>query len=168
MTLTVREIFDFKFMQTDPNPANFQYCPKTDTLQLLDFGASRSYPDAFVNKYRQAVIAGIKKDPEKALHYLKVLGFLVGDEHQDLIDAHISSIFAVGEPFSQADEYDFGKQNITPQVYKQLPAMMEHRKVPPPPETYTIHRKLSGAFLLCMKLRARVPTREIFKKYIEI
>ena len=167
MSLTVREIFQYKFMQTDPNPANFQYCPKTDQLQLLDFGACRGYSDAFIFKYRQTVIAGVKRDREKALHFLKNMGFIVGDEHQDLLDAHVESIFAVGEPFNHAGNYDFGSQNITPQVYKQLPTMMEHRKIPPPPETYTIHRKLSGAFLLCMKLKARVNTRKIFEKYIQ-
>jgi aarF domain-containing kinase len=166
MTLTVREIFEFKLMQSDPNPANFQYCIKTDKVHLLDFGATNSYSEAFISKYRNAVIAGIERDTEKALNYLKILGFVVGDEPQELLDAHVSSIFAVGEPFSQHEIYDFGRQNITPQVYKQLPTMMEHRKIPPPPETYTIHRKLSGAFLLCMKLRAKVPTRLIYENYI--
>lgn len=166
MMLTVKEIFEYKFMQTDPNPANFQYCPKTDKLQLLDFGACKSYSDAFVNKYRLAVMAGVNKEKEKALQYLKALGFILGDEHEELLDAHVASIIAVGEPFSHDHDYDFGSQNITPQVYKQLPTMMEHRKIPPPPETYSIHRKLSGAFLLCMKLRARVPTRKIYEEYI--
>ena len=165
MLLTVREIFEFKFMQTDPNPANFQYCPRTNQVQLLDFGASKAYSDSFISKYRLAVIAGIKGDAEGALNNLKILGFIVGDEHKDLINAHINSIIAVGEPFTHK-LYDFGQQNITSKVYKQLPTMMEYRKVPPPPETYTLHRKLSGAFLLCMKLRARVHTREIFEKYI--
>lgn len=89
MELTVREIFEFKLMQTDPNPANFQYCPRTDKLHLLDFGATRKYSDEFIEKYREAVIAGINKDSDKALENLKILGFLVGDENKELLDARI-------------------------------------------------------------------------------
>ena len=29
-------------------------------------------------------------------------------------------------------------------------------------QAYSLHRKLSGAFLACVKLRARVPCRELF------
>lgn len=168
MRLTVREIFEFKFMQTDPNPANFQYDMRNDQVQLLDFGASRGYSDEFVKKYREAVDAGIRKDREKVLEMIKVLKFIIGDEHEDCIRGHVNSILAVGEPFSAPGIYDFGSQSITPQVYKQLPMMMQHRKVPPPPETYTIHRKLSGAFLLCMKLKAKVPARAIYEEFIAI
>ena len=32
----------------------------------------------------------------------------------------------------------------------------------PPDESYSLHRKLSGAFLSCMKLRARVPCQQLF------
>jgi len=37
--LLLIQLFDFGYMQTDPNPANFFYEPEKDLLNLIDFGA---------------------------------------------------------------------------------------------------------------------------------
>ena len=33
------QLFDFGYMQTDPNPANFFYEPDRDVFNMIDFGA---------------------------------------------------------------------------------------------------------------------------------
>ena len=45
MRLCLLEIKEFKFMQTDPNWANFLYNEKTHKIELLDFGAARDFGD---------------------------------------------------------------------------------------------------------------------------
>jgi len=40
--------------------------------------------------------------------------------------------------------------------------MLKHRLTPPPDASYSLHRKLSGTFLACIKLRARVDARTLF------
>jgi aarF domain-containing kinase len=47
-------------MQTDPNPSNFSYNIHTDQLNLLDFGAARSYKDSFIDYYWQVIKGSVE------------------------------------------------------------------------------------------------------------
>ena len=40
-----RELFEFRFMQTDPNIANYLYLPATQQIGLLDLGSVGEYPE---------------------------------------------------------------------------------------------------------------------------
>lgn len=73
-----------------------------------------------------------------------------------MIEAHVESLLAVAEPFRATGVYDFARQQITDRVRRQVPTMLRLRKTPPPVETYSLNRKLSGVFLLCARLGSRV------------
>ncbi len=97
-------------------------------------------------------------------------------------DAHLDSVLILSEPFrdphlspsssspssspsnppNTTPLYDFSNQTITTRVRALIPRMLSDRLAPPPEETYSLHRKLSGAFLLCAKLGSRVPCRELW------
>lgn len=80
-----------------------------------------------------------------------------------MLDAHAEAGFVVGVPFAHRGEYDFSAHNsMTRRVSELGSVMLKHRLTAPPQEAYSLHRKLSGAFLACMKLKARVPCRQIF------
>lgn len=169
LRLCLREITEFRFMQTDPNWTNFLYNSETNKLELLDFGASREYPEAFIDRYARLLAAASISD-KKTLETLSIeLGYLTGQESKAMLDAHIASILTLAEPFmdTSPEIYDFQNQTITDRVKALIPVMIRERLAPPPEETYSLHRKLSGAFLLCARLGSRVSCRELFRNSME-
>lgn len=164
LRLCLREITEFKFMQTDPNWTNFLYNAETNKLELLDFGASREYPEEFISQYVQLLEAASRSDRDGVKKFSEGLGYLTGHESRTMLDAHVQSVLTLAEPFlaSAPEVYDFKDQTITERVKALIPVMLHERLAPPPEETYSLHRKLSGAFLLCARLESKVRCRELF------
>lgn len=167
LELTLIELFVFRFMQTDPNWSNFLYDEATKLINLIDFGAARDYPKSFVDDYLGMVIACANSDADAVIEMSKRLGFLTGMESDIMLDAHVQAGFIVGLPFAKPGGYDFRSTNITQGVSNLGATMLKHRLTPPPDEVYSLHRKLSGAFLACVKLGAVVPCREVLLKIYE-
>ncbi|CAM6091660.1 unnamed protein product [Calypogeia fissa] len=167
LDLTLRELFVFRFMQTDPNWGNFLYEEETNTINLIDFGAARGFAKQFVDDYMQMVFACANKDREQIIEMSTRLGFLTGEEEEVMLDAHTAAGFATGEPFSKLGGYDFRNSNLPRRISELGATMLRHRLTPPPDEAYSLHRKLSGAFLACVKLGAIVPCREILLQTYE-
>ncbi|KAL7892258.1 ABC1 family domain-containing protein [Trichoderma sp. SZMC 28014] len=164
LRLCLREITEFKFMQTDPNWTNFLYNAATNKLELLDFGASREFPEEFISQYVRLLESASRSDREGVKKHSERLGYLTGHESRTMLDAHIQSVLTLAEPFldSAPEVYDFKDQSITERVKALIPVMLHERLAPPPEETYSLHRKLSGAFLLCARLESKVRCRDLF------
>ncbi|XP_034691988.1 protein ABC transporter 1, mitochondrial [Vitis riparia] len=167
LELTLTELFVFRFMQTDPNWSNFLYDDATRTINLIDFGAARDYPKRFVDDYLRMVYACANGDRDAVIEMSQRLGFLSGMESEIMIDVHVQAGFVVGLPFSKPGGYDFRSSNITQSITNLGATMLRHRLRPPPDEVYSLHRKLSGAFLACIKLGAVVPCRELLLQVYE-
>ncbi|KAL9659713.1 hypothetical protein QQ045_024522 [Rhodiola kirilowii] len=161
LELTLSELFIYRFMQTDPNWSNFLYDDATRSINLIDFGAAREYPKRFVDDYLKMVLACASGDRACVIEMSRRLGFLTGNESEIMLDAHVQAGFIVGLPFSKPGGYDFRSTNITQSVSNLGARMLQHRLTPPPDEAYSLHRKLSGAFLACIKLGAVVHCREV-------
>ncbi|SCU78014.1 LADA_0A03356g1_1 [Lachancea dasiensis] len=170
MRLCLREIAEFEFMQTDPNWANFLYNKDTQTLELLDFGASRDFPHDFIRAYRRLLTAGTLRDRVKVAQISEELGYLTGLESRAMVDAHVDSVVALAEPFMGPTDqlFDFSQQTVTDRIRGNINLMLRERLCPPPEETYSLHRKFSGVFLLCARMQAKVPMAKLFHEHFAL
>ncbi len=128
----------------------------------MDFGATRPYSKQFVDKYIRIIRGAADYDREAVLKWSRDLKFLTGYETKTMEDAHVDAVLIVGEAFNYDGAYDFSKQTTTRKINELVPVMLKERLTPPPEETYSLHRKLSGGFLLSAKLKAKVNCKKLF------
>jgi len=117
--LCFRELFEWKCMQTDPNPANYMYDTKKKVLNLIDFGAGREFETDFLGSYLEIIHGAYSSNKEKIMENSLKMGFLTGEENREMAEAHHTGVMIVGEPFrtSHPDEpYDFAGAGFTKKI----------------------------------------------------
>jgi predicted unusual protein kinase regulating ubiquinone biosynthesis (AarF/ABC1/UbiB family) len=156
--LTFRELFEFRFMQTDPNFANYVYRPGDGRIGLLDFGATVEFPPDFSDRYRRITRAILARDRVAIAEVASEIGYLRATDsarHREMV---VDLILMVCEPIWHEGPYDFGASNLPARATAAgLDLVFGSREFRnPPAATAFLHRKLGGAFLLCQRLKARV------------
>ena len=82
MELSLRELFDWHLMQTDPNWTNFLYHDGRRAIQLIDFGATRSYSPEFIAKWLGLLRAAVSGDRALCERWSVDIGYLTGQESE--------------------------------------------------------------------------------------
>jgi aarF domain-containing kinase len=174
LRLTLWELFDARLMQTDPNWGNFFVSPAPDgfedsevVLGLLDFGAAKEFPAPFVDDYLRLVWASAQRDEDAIVEASCRMGFFTGHETPSMVRAHINAGNVIGEPFATTSPYDFRASRVAARVSKYSSIFAKDRLTPPPDEVYALHRKLAGAYLLCIRMGAVFRCRDILERTVE-
>ncbi|XP_037606898.1 atypical kinase COQ8A, mitochondrial [Sebastes umbrosus] len=163
LMLCLRELFEFRYMQTDPNWSNFFYDPQTHRVALLDFGATRGFDLSFTDLYIEVIRSAAEGDREGVAKKSIDMKFLTGYESKAMINAHVDAVMILGEAFAFNDGFEFGSQSTTERIHNLIPVMLKHRLTPPPEETYSLHRKMAGSFLICARLNAQLQCKDMFQ-----
>jgi predicted unusual protein kinase regulating ubiquinone biosynthesis (AarF/ABC1/UbiB family) len=168
LRLVFRELFEFRFVQTDPNFGNYLYEPKHERVALLDFGSVRSFSRHFTDHYRELIAATIAGDCAEVEERGRELGLLRGDETREARAAFAQLSLRVAEPLACAGAYDFGAAQLAREVRDLgVDAYTKRGLHAPPTELIFLHRKLAGTYLLLAYIGARVDCRGVFEEFAE-
>ncbi|MFN9377236.1 MAG: ABC1 kinase family protein [Novosphingobium sp.] len=161
--LVLRELFEFGFMQTDPNFANYRWQADTGRVVLLDFGAARPVPEATTAAYRRLMHAGLAEDPAARQDALLEVGFVSPvtlERHAPAFDAMIAVLIQhLGRP----GLFEFADRSFVAEVRRSVETVAADRAAwhIPPAETLFVQRKVSGTALLAVRMAARLPLRDM-------
>ncbi len=167
ISLVLRELFDWRLMQTDPNFANYRWQPDTEKLVLLDFGAARPLPAETGEGYRRLLAAALAGDRDAVREAAIAAGFL-GEaavlRHRALVDRMIDVIL---DELAKPGPFDFGDRAFVGVLREQGTEIARDRETwhLPPIDTLFVQRKISGTALLAARLKAQVDIRSMVAAY---
>jgi len=167
--LMFREFFELRLMQTDPNFANYQYQAKTQSIVLLDFGATRKFTINFMVNYKRLIRAVMEKNDQAVIAAADFLGYEASQADQAYQDLLVRIFYIALEPFSVEGEYDFAQARISERLSELNDDALTFKQFwqVPPSDILFLHRKLGGLYLLATRLGARVDCQALVKPWIK-
>jgi predicted unusual protein kinase regulating ubiquinone biosynthesis (AarF/ABC1/UbiB family) len=163
--LLLREVFEFRLVQTDPNFANYRYDSDSQRLVLLDFGATRPCKARMSLDFARLIKAAMAANRAAMQAALMAIGY-VDDSTQD---RHLQAVLDIAtqalEPFCQEGGYDFGASDLPQRIRGQAMTLGLEREFVqiPPTDAMLLQRKFGGLYLLAIRLKARVDVHGLAK-----
>jgi predicted unusual protein kinase regulating ubiquinone biosynthesis (AarF/ABC1/UbiB family) len=168
LRLMLRELFEFGFVQSDPNFANYLLL-RDGRIGLIDLGAAYEAPSPLCDAYARMFRACLADDRDALLAVVQEIGFVSPADGDPAASLLLDLIRLAMEPFVSEGRYDFGRADLPLRARtSSMQLVFEHGfRRPPPPKTLFLQRKLAGTFLLCARLRARVDARSLLLEALE-
>jgi predicted unusual protein kinase regulating ubiquinone biosynthesis (AarF/ABC1/UbiB family) len=166
--LALRECFEWGLVQTDPNFSNYRYQPDSGRIGLLDFGATRHYPQQRVVQLRQLLSASLTRNTTAMEQAALAVGYLDPTAPEFYRKAIIELLLTVVEPARQAGDYDFAHTDLASRMRDKVVSLRVEQRYwhLPPVEILMLHRKLGGLYLMASRLRARVDVAGLVRPYL--
>ena len=166
--LTLKELFTFGVMQTDPNFANYLYDANAGRIVLLDFGATREIDPVVVNQYRRIMRFGVAGNTAGLAGVSEEIGFFDKTTmalHREQIVGMIQLVFSA---LGKDRHFDFASNALSRQMQEKGQALAGDGFIPPPLpiDILLLQRKFGGMFLLAKKLRARVDVMSLLDVHL--
>lgn len=168
LELALLELFDWGLVQTDPNFANYLYQPHTGCIQLLDFGATRSYPAAKQVAIADLLNALLDGNDDDVGRHASTVGYVDESDPSSYQARIIELLRTATEPARTVDDYAFATSDLAKrmsEIVLELRLQEKYTRIPPP-EILFLHRKLGGLYLLLSRLHARLPVRQIVLPFL--
>lgn len=166
--LCLRELFDFRVMQTDPNFANYQWRADTQQIVLLDFGAARDIPAPLAEGHLRLLQAGLDGMRDDILVELEAIGFIKPDLTPAQRDA-ILDMSELGFSALRGDTpFDFATSTLADQMRQRGQVIGQDRDLwhIPPADTLFLQRKIGGLYLLATRLGAQVDLPTVARSFV--
>jgi predicted unusual protein kinase regulating ubiquinone biosynthesis (AarF/ABC1/UbiB family) len=162
--LLLRELFEFRLVQTDPNFGNYLFDSATGRIALLDFGAAEAIAPHRVQQLRTLGRALRADDAALVRAAALALGFIGEADPPAQVAGVLQMLMATGEPLRHAGAYDFGASDLFARMFAQGQAQYFDQGFSrtPPPDLLFLQRKFAGTFMLCTRLRAQIDLAAVF------
>lgn len=176
------ELFDWKELQTDPHAGNYKIrisSDGNDQWVLYDFGATRSYPNSFLDSYHGMIKGALLKDIVLFTDSAKKLKFIYEHDDVGLLEIFESFCFETVEPFMLPSDprqkgpmdkdgnYDWKNTDLPKRLSnKVIEILKKYSWRTPPKELLFLDRKTGGVFIILSMLKANMNSRDILMKHL--
>lgn len=166
--LAVREFFEMRLVQTDPNFANYLFDAASGRIALLDFGATEEVSAARVEDLRELGRALRADDRPRILAAALRAGFIGASDPPAQVQGVLDLMQLAGAPLRHPGLYDFGTSDLVIRLFDQgrVQFFGAGYARTPPPDLMFLQRKFAGSFLLSARLRARVDLGALFTPHL--
>ena len=167
-SLFFNELFNLRLMQTDPNFANYVYDDNTQTIGLLDFGATREISADISSGYLALFKALYLEDKDQIERAARDIGFFKQHIDVEYLDKIIDLFKIASQPIRFNGEYDFSTCDIASilRIESQNINKQKDQWHTPPVDALFIHRKIAGLYLIAKRLNAKVNVQKLLLPYL--
>lgn len=160
LELYLTEFYQWGLVQTDPNFGNFLIQENPLKIVLLDFGSTKEYSSAFIQKYKRVVKAAFDDKDEELLEATFEMNLMDKRESTETRLKYIKMMKAIVAPFQQYEDFDFTDSefvSVSKDLSLEFTQALEYSA--PPKELIFLHRKLGGIFGLMKRCKAKIALR---------